>query len=538
MSQNDLSIANQGFASFRSDLNSALQALGSTNSGTSAPSTTYANQLFYDTTNNILKIRNEDNDAFISLFTLDQANDNIESLTVNGVLTADSLVANGGVTIDNISIDGTEIDLSSGDLTLDVAGDIVLDAGGADIILKDGGSTFGTLTNSGGTFVVNANTNINTKAGIHTFDNTDGSSEYMRINSSGVGIGTTSPDTKLHIDQTSQGNFTEAMRISNTGGGSDEGNYIQFEVANTSGHGARFGGRREGTGGVGLHFFTGAINANPTEAMRIDSSGNLMGGGMTSADLTSQGFRLGDTGFLYVSAGNDSNTAIFNRRNSHGEVLRINKDGSPVGQINSKDGELAIGTINTGFRFVDGSNAISPHSLQSNSGRDNAIALGSSGARFDDAFITNGVTTGSDQNEKQDIASATTKELNVASKLSALFKTYKWKDAVEQKGDKARTHTGIIAQEVQSAFSAEGLDASNYGMFMSDTWWEKEIKVDAVEADEEKGIEAKDAYTYMDTKNEKTDGYTEKTRLGVRYPELFSFIFSSIEARLTALESK
>jgi hypothetical protein len=42
----------------------------------------------------------------------------------------------------------------------------------------------------------------------------------------------------------------------------------------------------------------------------------------------------------------------------------------------------------------------------------------------------------------------------------------------------------------------------------------------------------------MDRKDEKTDGYTERTRLGVRYPELFSFIFSSIEARLTALESK
>ena len=63
MSQNDLSIANQGFASFRSDLNSALQALGSTNSGTSASSTTYANQLFYDTTNNILKIRNYDDNG-------------------------------------------------------------------------------------------------------------------------------------------------------------------------------------------------------------------------------------------------------------------------------------------------------------------------------------------------------------------------------------------------------------------------------------------------------------------------------------------
>ena len=87
MSQNDLAIANQGFASFRTDLNSALQALGSTNSGTSAPSTTYANMLWYDATNNILKIRNEANDAFINLFTLDQTNDNIEALTISGALT-------------------------------------------------------------------------------------------------------------------------------------------------------------------------------------------------------------------------------------------------------------------------------------------------------------------------------------------------------------------------------------------------------------------------------------------------------------------
>ena len=95
MSQNDLTIANQGFASFRSDLNSALQALGSTNSGTSAPSTTFANQLFYDTTNNILKIRNEDNDAFISLFTLDQSNDNIESLTINGAFACEGFTSSG-----------------------------------------------------------------------------------------------------------------------------------------------------------------------------------------------------------------------------------------------------------------------------------------------------------------------------------------------------------------------------------------------------------------------------------------------------------
>ncbi len=39
-----------------------------------------------------------------------------------------------GVAIDNITIDGTEIDLSSGDLTLDVAGDIILDAGGVNVL--------------------------------------------------------------------------------------------------------------------------------------------------------------------------------------------------------------------------------------------------------------------------------------------------------------------------------------------------------------------------------------------------------------------
>ena len=38
MSQHDLDIANQGFSAFRTDLNNALVALGSTNSGTSAPS--------------------------------------------------------------------------------------------------------------------------------------------------------------------------------------------------------------------------------------------------------------------------------------------------------------------------------------------------------------------------------------------------------------------------------------------------------------------------------------------------------------------
>lgn len=75
MSQNDFTIANQGFPAFRSDLNGALQALASTSSGTSAPSTTFAYQLWIDTTTttaNILYIRNAANDGNIEIGRINQ----------------------------------------------------------------------------------------------------------------------------------------------------------------------------------------------------------------------------------------------------------------------------------------------------------------------------------------------------------------------------------------------------------------------------------------------------------------------------------
>mgnify|MGYP003631472734 FL=1 len=60
------------------------------------------------------------------------------NLILSGALEVDA-----GITVDNINIDGTEIDLSSGDLTLDVAGDIVLDAAGDEVIFKDGSTNVG-----------------------------------------------------------------------------------------------------------------------------------------------------------------------------------------------------------------------------------------------------------------------------------------------------------------------------------------------------------------------------------------------------------
>ena len=73
MSQNDLVIANQSFPATRADINSALQALGSSNSGTTEPATIYANMFWYDTTAKVLKLRSEANDAWISVGYFDQS---------------------------------------------------------------------------------------------------------------------------------------------------------------------------------------------------------------------------------------------------------------------------------------------------------------------------------------------------------------------------------------------------------------------------------------------------------------------------------
>ena len=75
--------------------------------------------------------------------------------TVGGTLgVTGAVTANAGVVVDNITIDGTEIDLSSGDLTIDVAGDIVLDADGGDILVKDAGTQYAALTNSSGNLIL------------------------------------------------------------------------------------------------------------------------------------------------------------------------------------------------------------------------------------------------------------------------------------------------------------------------------------------------------------------------------------------------
>jgi len=74
MSQNDLSIANADGATVRADINAALQAQASHQSGTTAPSTTYAYQFHLDTTagDNTLYRRNAANTGYIKVMSFDE----------------------------------------------------------------------------------------------------------------------------------------------------------------------------------------------------------------------------------------------------------------------------------------------------------------------------------------------------------------------------------------------------------------------------------------------------------------------------------
>ena len=86
MATHDYVIDNATAPAVRADINSALQAIVSNNSNTSAPSTTFANMFWYETDTNWFYMRNEDDDAWIKLFKLNQTSDLIQNIANSAVV--------------------------------------------------------------------------------------------------------------------------------------------------------------------------------------------------------------------------------------------------------------------------------------------------------------------------------------------------------------------------------------------------------------------------------------------------------------------
>lgn len=140
---------------------------------------------------------------------------------------------------------------------------------------------------------------------------------------------------------------------------------------------------------------------------------------------------------------------------------------------------------------------------------DNTQTLGAASFRWSVVYAGTGTINTSDERQKTDINDLTATEKAVAQVVKGLIKSFKYTDAVTLKGDNARTHFGVMAQEVGAAFIAAGLDPDKYGLFCYDKW----DAVDEVKDDEgnilQHAIAAGDQY-------------------GIRYEELLAFIISTL----------
>ena len=336
--------------------------------------------------------------------------------------------------------------------------------------------------------------------------------ERLRVDASGnLGIGTTSPSELLHVDGTIRSGSGTAADPSIKVGDNNTGFYYI------------------GSNALG-------VTTDGAERLRVDSSGILMVG-KTSTNYQSVGVEAKGNGSLWATAdGNGPLIAV--RKSSDGTIVQLYKDTAKISEFKVTDGDnLSIdcnSTNHSGLTFGEG-NILPRKSGANNNGN---IDLGAGSARFANLYATNTTIQTSDETEKQNITSLTSAEITAAKAISALFKTYKFRSKVAAEGDAARTHTGVIAQDVQTAMSDAGLDASKYAFWCSDTWWE----ADETYTDDD-GAEQTHTKVY-NTADEAPKDATQKTMLGIRYAELMAFIgaateqrLADIETRLTALEN-
>jgi hypothetical protein len=248
--------------------------------------------------------------------------------------------------------------------------------------------------------------------------------------------------------------------------------------------------------------FVVKTGSTPAEAMRVDGSGNLLVGltgvsGIATGATADNGVYLDGPEGVVVAQSNSNRNLYLSKATGYTDpdFISFYVAGSPVGSITIESDGFAIDgeTLHTGWKFYE--NAIGPR--KNGILADDDVDLGWQSNRFDDIYATNGTIQTSDRNEKQDIEALSEAEQRVAVACKGLLRKFRWKSSVADKGDDARIHFGIIAQDLQDAFTAEGLDAGRYAMFISTTW-----------TDEETG--------------------EERTRMGVRYSELLAFIIAAI----------
>jgi hypothetical protein len=350
-------------------------------------------------------------------------------------------------------------------------------SGGQGMSIYSGTSSYGTIYFADGTSgdaLYRGAILYNHSSDFMRFDTAAG--ERMRIDSSGKfivkGVGTEAfsvdggaPNNSLIVD--SSGRCLVGTSSARTTVGSNQAPVVQVESTTT---------------GFGLFTAYNQNNAFGSAVAIAKSRGTTVG----SNTIVQSEDQIGGV-FFYGADGVDTALA---------GSIECYVDGTPGS--NDMPGRLVFST-NGGSpdtsptpRMVITSSGATKFSGTIAPSSDNVHNVGGASLRWSTVYATTGTINTSDANLKQDIEDLDAAELLVATAIKGLIKKFRFTDAVSAKGDDARIHVGVIAQEVEQAFASAGLDPRRYGMFCED---------------------------------ELEDG---TKRLGIRYDELLAFVIAAL----------
>jgi len=253
MAQHDYVIDNSTGANVRADINNALLAISSNNSGSSAPSTTYALQSFANTTDSMLQLRNAANNAFVNLRKFDG------TLPLpDGSASSPSLFFDDDTNTGIFSSAADTINFATGGVErMELGTTTIFNEDGADVDFRIEGDTEPNL------FYVNAGTNR-------------------------IGVNQSSPFGKFHI------------RTADSGATAVSSNADEFIIENTGNCGMTIQTPNDGVGNIYFgDVANGSIgrvsydhssdsmsfNTGANERMRLDNTGQLLLGHSGSSQL-------------------------------------------------------------------------------------------------------------------------------------------------------------------------------------------------------------------------------------------------------------
>ena len=286
-----------------------------------------------------------------------------------------------------------------------------------------------------------------------------------------VGIGETSPSTNLVVKQ-SGSTFTTAsqtvalfQRNSATGSGCK----VTILSGNNTAGDLNFGDAEdEDIGKISYDHSSNsmAFTTNTSEAMRIDSSGNLLVG--TTNDQphtgTSTGVAIRNDGGVFFTRAN-ADVLNVNRTTSDGDIAVFRKDGSTVGSIGVDGSHFEINTeVGTGALSVSGSRKFQWANTIFYPLNDNSADLGHGSYRFKDLHLS-GTANAANFNTTSDA----TLKTNVETLTGSLDAVKSLRGVSFDWLENGGSEIGVIAQEVEAVLpdvvstNDEGIKSVKYG---------------------------------------------------------------------------